>query len=267
MRAVVRIRLEPHYRRAAFESGLKRVGFVLTGEIQPRGPEDWLVIWNRKRGGEEQAANAWEQRGGTVIVAENGYLAKTEKTHYAISVHGHNGSGWFPVGDEDRFTPLGFEVKLPRVGGYEIVVRAQRGIGSMMMASPPGWAEKTACKLRTLTKMPVRVIQHPGNFKPRVPPTIDLSDTVLFVTWCSAMGVLALVEGIPCWYGAPRWVCSEAANRFPTGLSLLSDVARPTEHQRKAALHKMSHGQWRHEEIATGEPFARIIERRGEATW
>ena len=261
VRALCLIRKEPYYRRQAFEKGLQRVGFKLISNLVPEGPEDWLVIWNRKKGRDEAQADAWEAQGGTVIVAENGYLQKTDKTTYAISVHGHNGSGWFPVGDEDRFTPLGFPVKPWRVNGTEIVIRGQRGIGSTMMASPPLWAEKMAAELRRLAlPLPVRVIPHPGNHAPRVAPVQDLRNAASLVIWCSSMGVLALTEGIPVFYTAPRWVCSDA------GGAVVTEPNR-NESCRMKALRRMSHGQWHFNEIETGEPFARIIARRKEAVW
>lgn len=263
MRAILRIRKEPHYRRQAFEQGLSRVGFTLHESFRPESPSDWLVLWNRKKGTDEAEADAWEARGGTVIVCENGYLAKTEKTHYAISVHGHNGSGWHPVGDEDRFVKLGFEIKPWRRDGKEIIVRAQRGIGSTLMANPTGWAERITTKLRPLTRLPIRVVQHPGDKNKAASDAIALKNAAGIVIWSSALGVRALVEGVIVWCAAPHWVCGGCASPltdFPVHL-WQPDVARTT------ALHKMAHNQWHFDEIATGEPFARIIQNRSKAVW
>lgn len=259
MRAVCMIRKEPAYRREAFESGLQRVGFKLCTDITPAGPEDWLVIWNRKMGAEAKLADIWEARGGTVIVTENGYLQKTDKTTYAISVHGHNGSGWFPVGDEDRFTKLGFEVKPWREGGHDYVVRGQRGIGLPPVASPHNWARITAAQLRQKGVLS-RVYEHPGDKGKLEKDLANLKGAAGLVIWSSAMGVRALVEGVPVWYASPKWVCAEGASK-------LSDFpfVRPVD--RNLALRKMAWGQWHHEEIASGEPFQRIIEHRSEAIW
>jgi hypothetical protein len=259
MRAVCLIRKEPYYRREAFEQGLKRVGFTLVNDATPNGPEDWLVVWNRKLHEAPKAA-AWEARGGTVIVAENGYLQKTDKTYYAIGVHGHNGAGWFPVGDEDRFDKLGFEIKDWRTHGSEFVVRGQRGIGLPPVASPRNWTRITAGRLRQEFRVLTRPYEHPGDKGKLEKDLANLKDAKGLVIWSSAMGVRALVEGVPVWYASPKWVCAEGANKltsFPT-------VKAAGRH---LALHKMSHGQWHHEEIATGEPFQRIIEHRAEAIW
>lgn len=251
MRALIRIRPEPYYRRAAFESGLKRLGFMLVNVGVPSGPEDWLIIWNRQNA-DEQMADNWERLGGTVIVAENGYLQRVDKSMYAISVHGHCGSGWFPVGDEDRFTPLGFPLKPwrePTDHSLRLVC-GQRGVGSREMKSPTGWAENLCTKFRKLN-VPHRFRPHPGNFAPKTALVKDLADATVCVIWSSAAGVQALIEGVEVHHSAPHWICAGGNG----------EKARPE------ALQRMSHGQWRHKEIATGEPFARLIAHRKEAVW
>ena len=262
--AHIKVRKEPFYRREAIEKGLEKLGYTIWPALHPDSREDLLVLWNKKHGADEEHANRWEAAGGTVLVLENGYLQKVDKTMYAISVHGHNGSGWFPVGDEDRFSRLGFEVKpwRPTMGGHWLVC-GQRGIGSSLMASPPQWAEKT-CKLLTPARARLRL--HPGNHAPKVPLVDDLKGAQACVVWSSGSGVRALVEGIPVIYDAPHWICSGAAER-------LADILRyqerrhATDDARVAALHRMSHGQWSVDEIASGEPFARILNQLEHAKW
>lgn len=255
MRATCLIKTSPHYRREAFEKGLKRAGYTLTTSMVPAKPGDALVVWNRMRGSAEQACERWEQAGGVVIVAENGYLQKAHGEMYALSLGQHNGAGKFPVGSEDRFSKLGFEVKPWRTGGREIVVCAQRGIGSRLMASPPGWAEQTAMKLRSLTKLPVRIRQHPG-LTACVPLERDLEHAAACVIWSSGAGVRALVEGVPVFYAAPHWICAWAA--WP----LREFGVPPIPFGRQWALNTAAWGQWHHEEIASGEPFVRLKEMR-----
>jgi hypothetical protein len=257
--AIVKVRKEPHYRREAIESGLLRCGYALhTRWPHLIGKKDLLVIWNRKRGLEETEAEDWERRGGTVIVMENGYLQKVDKTMYAISVGQHNGAGWFPVGTEARFSKLGFEVKPWRTGGEYVLVCAQRGIGSKLMASPAGWERRTAAAIQKIRSgLPVRIRQHPGNFAPKVPLVDDLRYAQSCFIWSSGSGVRALVEGVEVNYSAPRWICERAAVSWkgrPGGEYAIDDVFR------MEALHRMSHGQWSVPEIASGEPFARILE-------
>jgi hypothetical protein len=258
--AICRIRPQPVYRRDAFENGLRAAGYRLVENGTPNGPQDLLVIWNRY-GAFEQQANAWEQQGGTVLVAENGYLgADSEgRQYYALSAHGHNGSGWFPIGDDDRFAKLGIPLKPWRTGGTEIVVRGQRGIGTKLMASPPNWHQHAAARIRKMSERPIRVVPHPGNVNDRR-GVEHLADAWALVVWSSAMGVYALTEGIPVFYGAPHWICHEAAWPFndwltgqgPPPLALQGRVPD----FRPQAMHRMAWGQWAVTEIESGEPFA-----------
>lgn len=249
----MRLRKEPYYRRAAFVSGLQKVGFTITEGVglHPTGADDWLIIWNR-HGAIELEANEWEKRGGTVIVAENGYLQAVDKTIYAISVHGHNGSGWYPIDEtENRFAKLGIELQPWQDNDHgHWLVCGQRGIGSASMRSPPQWGEKVYTKLKRMG-LPVRLRQHPGNFVAKVPLTRDLENCRVCVIWSSGSGVKALVEGIAVQHSAPHWICAGFAS----------------EQHREAGLNRMAHGQWHHEEVASGEPFARIIDQREKAFW
>ena len=253
----MRLRREPAYRSDAFIAGFKRLGYeVLDGsrnnvEWVPESRADLLCLWNRKAGMEERMAEAWEAKGGTVIVAENGYLQRVDKSMYAISVHGHNGSGWYPVGAEDRFSKLGFPL-LPwkENGRYELVL-GQRGIGSALMASPANWGEKLTVELKNRGRSVIHR-PHPGNHAPRVPLSSDLALAMRCHIWASSGGVLALTLGIPVMHYAPHWICA--------------GVDR--QDQREAVLNRMAYGQWTVDEIRSGEPFARMAaENWGPATW
>lgn len=248
-RAYLKLRAEPFYRRDAFEQGLKRHGYTFERDIfAPESRDDLLVLWNLKAGEEEVFARAFERKGGTVIITENAYLQRVDKTHYAISTHGHCGSGWFPVDQrEDRFSRLGFPIQ-DRPQGHGIIVCGQRGIGSSLMRSPPGWGERTArsCNAR------LRV--HPGVMRPKVKLEDDLRGMHMCMVWSSACGVLALTMGLVVTYSAPRWICEAGA-----GLATPDEVRR--------ALNHMAHGQWAVSEIASGEPFARMKEQGWGPRW
>lgn len=262
MKAFIMIRDQPHYRRDAFTSGLKRAGFqVIGGQPDRTKAGDVLTIWNRY-GEYNQIASRFERAGGTVFVAENGYLGVDASgiQHYALAVHGHNGSGWWPTGEEKRFERLGIEPKPWRQGGDHIYVRGQRGIGAPNMANPPNWHRSIADLLRRRTSRPVRVMEHPG--KPACDPaqaahlSAALAGAYACVVWSSASGVRALVEGIPVFYDAPHWVCAGAARR---GIAMLEQPLMDGA-ARGAALERMAWAQWSVAEIATGEPFVRLLE-------
>jgi len=246
--AHILVRKEPYYRRSALESGFKRLGYTLLHAGLPAAG-NVLVVWGRKPDNELMCA-AYERAGGKVVVMENGYLQRVDKSMYALSLGQPHKGG--PVGDEDRFSALGFEVKPWRhTPGGRVVVAAQRGIGSAVTASPPAWAEGYAAKLKKAGQA-AWVRQHPGNAPPRVPLVADLAGASCCAVWSSNAGVLALVEGYPVVYNAPHWICEQGGSRGWNNPGY-GDVSRA------AALHRMSHGQWHHEEIATGEPLARLL--------
>lgn len=253
MLADVRIRREPYYRREAIEQGLKRLGYAVGACSKPKQPHDALVLWGRKNGADDAAATAWERAGGLVLVMENGYLQRVDKTLYAVSVGQHHAGG--PVGVEDRFGALGFEVKPWRsVEDGHMLVCGQRGIGSPVTASPQQWAERRARELQKMG-LRTRLRLHPGNHAPPVPVMAELMGARACAIWASNVGVRALVEGVPVVYSAPEWICAGAACRGANVLGY-GDVSRA------AALQRMAHGQWSVPELASGEPFARILEAR-----
>lgn len=255
MIAVLTIRDQPHYRRGAFEIGLKKAGYKIVSSAHPEGPEDYLILWNH-RPGTQQQAEIWEARGGTVLVCENGYAGKDEqfRQYYAIGVHGHNGSGWFPVGDEDRLTPLGLELKPWRTEGSHVLICGQRGIGSTEMASPPNWHTFAAQSLAKQTDRKIKIRTHPGNGPPLVPLDDDLKGSWACCIWSSSAGIRALTSGIPVFYSAPHWICSTAAN---VGLASIEHPLYDDD-ARLSALKHMAWGQRSVAELETGEVFARI---------
>jgi hypothetical protein len=250
--AVCLIRDLPHYRREAFVKGLVAAGKRVVGVMStPKSSDDWLVIWNRYGSYGEQA-DAWERCGGTVLVCENGYIGTDSESRqlYAIAIKGHNGSGRWFVGDEDRFSSLGIKLAPWRDGGRYVLVCGQRGIGTRLMASPINWHEGAAKKLRHNFEVKLRL--HPGRHEAQVPLLDDLNEALACAVWSSSSGIKALVHGVPVLYDAPFWVGSEAANRLDT-----FELKRDDE-SRRLAMHRMSWAQWTVDEIASGIPFEHL---------
>lgn len=266
MRAVCTIRPEPHYRRQAFVEGLAAAGYEVGNFDHPRDRNDILVIWNRQ-GAEELRADDWEKRGGTVLVCENGYMGRDEQglQLYAISVHGHNGSGWFYVGEEDRFSKLGIELApwVDNPAGH-ILVCAQRGIGSQRMASPPRWELQMHRHLLGMGERHVKIRQHPGKVKSATTLDEDLAGARACLIWSSASGLRALQLGVPVAFDAPFWVGSDCA--APRGLRGLSALIKD-DAARLKAMHRAAWGQRTVAEIQSGEPFVTLREHLGEASW
>lgn len=271
-RAYCLIRPQPVYRHDAFMRGLTAAGF-LTEARAPRAVEagDVLCIWNRY-GLEHDLATRFEAAGGTVLVAENGYVGPggasphdmEPRCWYALAVSGHNGRGTWPFGDSSRWDALGIELKPWRTEGKHILVAPNRPFGQPGNVMPADWANDVARRLRAVTDREIRIRPHPGNGKaPPLEP--DLRDAWATVIWSSSVGVQSLIAGVPVICEAPFWICKSAA--------MACDASHPAiDHpqfvatwdadiRRLFAMQRLAWAQWHVDEIATGEPFARLIER------
>lgn len=261
-RATLIIKPTPHYRRDAFEAGFKRLGFDIAHSNHNPRPGDAVCLWNLT-GGMEKEAERFRKAGAAVVVCENAYLTPAGVPQmYAISRDGHCGAGRFPADPaaRSRWDELGAKLQPWRKEGDHILVVAQRGIGSREMASPHGWAEKTAAKIQTVTRRPVRIRQHPGNkMNARLTPLADdFRDAWAVVTWSSSTGVHALVAGIPVFYAAPHWICSGAAlpfNRF----AMFVESPMCDDSAREKAMVRMAQGQFHYREIAEGWPLQGVL--------
>lgn len=250
MLAVVRIRPQPHYRADAFHAGFERLGYTIARAGNPKSCEDVLCIWNRQ-GPDDADAGRWERAGGTVVVAENGYIGRDRSGRqlYALSLGQHHVG---VDGDDDRLSGLGVELE-PWRDGEHVLICAQRGIGSRLMASPRDWHVKMNQSLRNCGR-PVRIRMHPGNFAPKVALEDDLENAYACVVWSSGSGVKALSLGVPVFYAAPRWICEDAALRPES----LATPCRDDE-KRRMAFGRMARSQFTVDEIASGMPFRRLL--------
>jgi hypothetical protein len=248
-------RADMHYRHEVFSAGLRAAGYDVRSGAPEAKPGNLLLIWNRY-GAYHDQASSFERGGGTVVVAENGYLGKDADGNqfYALARGGHNGSGQWYVGGPERFAALGIELKPWRTDGNHILVCGQRGIGSPTMASPPNWHEGAAERLRKQTKRPIKIRTHPGNKEAAVPLSADLAGAWACAIWSSSSGIQALVAGIPVLFDAPHWVCA------PAGGTLASVESPPMDDAaRLTAMQRMAWGQWTLDDITSGEPFRRLL--------
>lgn len=256
-RAWCLIREQPHYRREAFTGGLQAAGYTLKlGDPGPGvEPGDALVIWNRYAH-YEQMADAFEKRGGRVVVAENGYLGKDYGgcQHYALAVRHHNGGGTWPSDGGERWRAMNIELQPWRERGHHVLVCASRGIGPKHYAQHPDWPKDVAKRLKAVTERTVRIRPHPGGQPPLVPLEKDLEGCWAMVTWASNAGTHALIAGIPVIYEGPHWILSGAGGR---DITRIEDPELP---DRVPAFQRLACAQWKVEEIASGEPFKRLLQ-------
>lgn len=265
MRAWCAIRKGPLYRHEAFVAGLKAIGCEVR-EGYPAAPDqcDLLVMWNRYDVG-HQIASRVEKCGGTVLVAENGYLgfggsspkfdmvAGRSDSTFALARGGHNGQGWTPDGT-GRFEQLGVDVKPWRPSGRHVLVCANRSFGIPGRMMPMTWPSDVAAQLRSIQKRPVVLRNHPGNDAPKRPLAQDLANAWAVVVWSSSAGAHALAAGIPVLCAAPFWILKAASGR-------LDEVDAPPRPERGPHFERLAWAQWTLEEIASGRPYRLLLEK------
>lgn len=252
------IKAEPQYRRDAFCKGLTAAGYDVMPQhaIGEGKPGQVLVIWNRY-GGLHEVAARFERNGGTVLVAENGYMAndRFNRTRYALARGGHNGQGWWHVGGPERFEELGLEVKPWRTAGTHILVTPNRSFGKPGHIMPGDWAVKMTEQLRRMTDRPIRVREHPGENRPKRSLAEDLHDCWAMVTWYSSSGIDALLAGVPVIYAGCNWVTQRSGVRWQQVAAAPALLNNPPLLDRWPGLIDTAWAQWHIDEIATGRPF------------
>lgn len=252
MRCCCLIRDQPSYRREAFESGLRALGYAITDKpIQNIQPDDLFVTWNRY-GWNDSEATRYERAGAKVIVAENGYLGVdfADDNWYALSLSQHNGAGRFAVGSGTRWQALKQTLAPWREGGKEIVVLPQRSIGPQGVAMPRDWLDWIVPRLKAPK---VRVRWHPG-MNACVPLEEDLKNASVVVTWGSGAALKALALGIPCIHSFGRWIGAGASTPFVD-----ADIREPRRPDRLATFEKIAWAMWRVSEIADGSAFRKLL--------
>lgn len=254
MQACVLIRELPQYRRSAFCEGLTNAGYNVTNKAEP-APGNVLVMWNRY-GMYERAARSYEDAGGTVLIAENGYLGRDWRDGhwYALAKSFHNGGGWWKKGDEKRWESWNVNWPGWRRDGSDVVVLATRHIGPEGVREPLGWAERTAKELQETTHRKVRIRRHPGENTPAISLEDDIKGAWCVVTWGSGAALKAILQGIPVFHGYPKWIGAAAA----------APMDRPIEHVYLGSplpmFNHLSWAMWNTEELSTGEPFKWLLQ-------
>lgn len=255
-RALLLLKDSPHYCRDAFAAGFHRLGFRTEIELSsdPR-PGDVVVLWNRYRR-DEPVASAFEKAGGTVLVAENGYIGRDRdgRQFIALAKHQHAGAGEWPVGDGARWRGFGIELKDWRIAGWEIVVLPQRGMGNPDIAMPPTWPQRIEAELRGSTKRKVRIRAHPGVGAYAVDPVPDLQKAWAAVTWASSAGIKAIAAGIPVFCCQPKWIGALASCHG------VADLEHPFLGDRLPMFERLAWAQWRKSEIMSGEAMAHLLQ-------
>lgn len=261
-RAYVALRDQPPYRRDTFVAGLKAVGYdVRFGSPQQIDRDTLLLIWNRYGPGHSDAVQV-ERAGGTVWVAENGYVGRggqsphsmERRDPYALARSFHNDDTVVPDGGPKRWSALDVDVAPWRADGRHVLVCPARSFGTPGRFMPPDWVQIVTKRLRALTGREIRVRPHPGNVPPKRSLSDDLRDCWAVVVWASSAGVHALIAGVPVICCGPYWIAKSAAGA-------IEQIESPPMPDRLPALWRLAWAQEFLSEIESGEAFARLLEK------
>jgi hypothetical protein len=230
-------------------AGCQRLGPTSTELPNRFEPDDVLVTWSPFRGSKRwRAFQAAKAAGGRVIVMENGWLSPVGETRYfQMAFDGWNGTGHFPDGGPERWASWGIALRPWRdVGRHVLVVGQKRQPMSDPRRMPPGWAQS----IRLRTERPV-IRRMPSAARSL---DEDLRDAHCTVTWTSTTVFKGLVAGIPTFHCGPNTLCPELS---AFGL----DIEAPVFPDRQPVFERLAWCQWNATEIATGMPFARLVEQ------
>ena len=265
-RALVMLRAMPCYRRDSFVIGLREAGYNVyvdeSGTAFAPRPDDLVCVWNRYSKW-QAAALKFEAAGANVIVAENAYIGDDAdgRQLYAIARTAHSGMGTWFVGEEDRWAARGIALKPWRSNpDGHVLVCPQRGFTAAPYGMPSGWAARIMGEMQR-AGIPARVREHPKAKDRHISDADclnglmrDLDGARAVVIWGSNAGVHALINGVPVFHDAPRWIAQDAARKFS-----VAALADPFLGDRLPAFHKLAWSQWEVREIANGEPFHHLL--------
>lgn len=233
MKAYLNLRYTVQSRVDSFIAGLNALGFAIGNRLD----SDIFVTWNRVADS-EKIAQQFEAAGKPVIVAENASWGNEflgGKWH-TLALGRHNTAGCFPVGDNSRWDNLGVTLAPWRCSTVlhplETVVLGQRGIGAYGM--PRDWPS---------------TVKHLGRYRPHpgrgtgIPLEHDLRNCGKVITWGSGAAVKALMWGIKVESHMPSWIGRQGN----------------CDESRLEMFRRMAWCNWQLDEIATGEPFRRLL--------
>lgn len=231
-------------------AGARRLGPVTIGmPDRDAGPDDVLICWSPFLGTDRLAAlRTIKAVGGRAIVMENGWLSPIgPRRFFQVALDGWNGEGRFPPGGPDRWRGWGVPMLDWRRDGSHVLVIGQKlkGADQDFRRMPEGWDYSLTLPTRRPVVRRTR--------KTAVSLDEQLRDAWCTVTWTSTAAVKGLIAGVPAFYCGPTLICHELCRRG-------TDVDHPAYPEREPVFERLAWCQWTREEIATGEPFARLLD-------
>lgn len=236
------------YPHEAVVAGLRRCGVA----DAPEREADLLVTWTPWRDSPRGLmAETFAKAGRPIIVMENGWLSPIRgEAFYQLALDGWNGQGRFWFDGPERWRGWRVEVLPWRRAGSHVLVLGQHGHPSDRRNSPRGWARD----LPIPTPRPI-VRRRKGD---PTPLAEHLAGAHVAVTWSSNAASHAIVAGVPVLYAGPYLMVAALAGRYLPDPAVIETPPMP---EREPELERLAWAQWTADELATGEPFRRLLER------
>ena len=243
--AVLCIRPEPHYRCNAFTEGLKRLGYDIIHRQNPDPrfrPPVATICWCC---GTRSAATmrrwrtsgrSWrhrDRRRERLPAADRQDLLRAGHTATTARVGSQSAPMTASPSSASRSSLRAMMASTSQCASSGHRLAAD---GPVHQAGGRRWSPPCNGTRRSL----VRLMAHPGDKGKLEKDLAAMAGARSVVIWSSAIGVRALVEGVPVQHFAPHWICEKWGD------------------SREVALQRMAHAQWHFDEIASGEPFARM---------
>lgn len=243
MRAFLAIPQADPYPWRAVSEGLAACGVEAARDVPPTQGFDLLVTWSPWEGSHRaDLARAFTAQGKPVWVMENGFLSPINgEPYYQLALNGWNGTGQFPAGDGSRWASWGLALAPWAERPRRALVAGQRGLPGDARTCAPGWE-------RTVDVDCPQALRRPRDTP--WPLADDLAVVDRCHVWTSNAATDAIMAGVPVIQHGPNLMVSELASRPGEPLR------RP---DRLPVLERLAWSQWNRAELASGEPFRRLL--------
>ena len=231
----------------------------------------WSMVWSGRMRQNQAVWQAFRAAGKPVVVLEVGMLQRGHT--WKVGVNGTGSTAFYGHGlDLHRPQKLNLQLKPWQTSGNDIVIALQRNDSEQWIGMPTTeqWLKQTVNQLRQVTQRAIVIRSHPRREvvvlpdciidRPlHIPNTYDdfdfdraLSNAWAVVNWNSGPGTTAVMSGVPAFVGASSLAASVANLDW-------SQIESPVRPDRSAWLINLSHTEWTCEELATGQPIARLF--------
>lgn len=230
----------------------------------------WSTVWAGRMQPNHRVWHEFRNSDRPVVVLEVGMLRRG--LTWKVGVNG-TGMGCYndQMLDPNRAKNLKLELD-PWHQGDAVVIACQRHDSEQWHGQPnlSQWLQDTVQLVRAQTSRPIIVRPHPrqrclipagcdADRPMKKPGTYDdydldrlLANAWCVINWNSGVSPIAAMRGVPVYVGPS----SLAA---PVGNLEWNNIERPLRPERDHWLHTLAHTEWLLDEIATGQPIARLL--------